>query len=52
MNTGVSKSKPVEPTIKHLMKETRLYRWVARNLVSKGKYIRAKIFIKEKFTLK
>ena len=52
MNTGVSRSTPFEPTIKHLMKKKILGRRSARNLVRKVHYVRVKIFIMEKLTLK
>ena len=52
INTGVYKSTRLEPTIKHLMKETRLFCRAARNLVSMGHNIRAKRYIMKYSTLK
>ena len=40
MKNGASKSTCLEPTIKHLMRETRLCRRAARNLVRRGHNIR------------
>ena len=37
MENGVSKSTRLEPTIKNIIKETRLFRRTARNLVRRGK---------------
>ena len=41
MENGVSKSKVLEPTIKHLMKETSLGSQASRNLVRREQNIRA-----------
>ena len=48
MENGVSKSTCLGPTIKHFMKETRLYRRSERNLVRKGHNIRAEISVMAK----
>ena len=52
MNIGVSKLTSLEPTIKHLMNETRLCGRKTRNLVNRGHNTRVKIFLMETFTLK
>ena len=49
---GVSKSTFLEPTIKHLTKETSLGSSAAQNLVRRGKNIKAEISLMEKVTLK
>ena len=52
INISIYKSTSLEPTIKHLMRETRLCRRAARNLVRRGHNIREKIPLMEIFTLK
>ena len=49
MDNDVSKSKVLEPMIKHLMKETGLGCRAALNLVRRGKNIRSDISLMEKF---
>ena len=48
MENSVSKSTVLEHTIKHLMRETRLFRRAARNLVRRGKNIRSEISLMKK----
>ena len=52
MDNDVSKSKVLEPTIKHLIKQPSLDRRAARNLVRRGKSTREEISLMEKVTLK
>ena len=52
MKKGASKSTCFEPTMKHLMKETRLGHRSVRNLARRIHNIRVKIYIMEMFTLK
>ena len=51
INISIYKSTSLEPTIKHLMKETRLCRRVASNLVRRGRNNKVKRFLMVKFTL-
>ena len=52
MTTGVSKSTCLEPRIKHLMKEKRIFSRAANKLVRRGEILRANISLTAKFTLK
>ena len=52
MENGVYKSTRLEPTTKHLIKETSIYRRAARNFPSRGGNIGAEISIMEHFTMK
>ena len=52
INTYVSKPSHLEPTIKHLMKETRMFHREPRNLVRRGHNIRVKISLMKKIILK
>ena len=48
VDNGVSKSILLEPTIKHLMKDTSLGRWATHNLVRRGQNIGAEVSLMEK----
>ena len=52
MDNDVSKSTCLEPTIKHLMKETRIFRMEELNLVIRGHNEREGIYLIAKFPLK
>ena len=52
MDNGVSKSTFLEFTIKHLMEETSLWPRAARNLASRGKFMRSETSVMAKITLK
>ena len=51
MENCVSKSTVLEPTTKHLIKETSLFRMAAQNLVSRGQNIGSKTSLMEKNNL-